>query len=125
MTFKPLTLLLYERVLPGVQLLDRLADMGYRVQTVPRAGELAATAAREKPLLIIADFAPDAHAVGRAVSALKRDASTAHIPVIALVSAQNDAMQTAARDAGATLVVPDSVILQHLHQFVEQALALD
>jgi CheY-like chemotaxis protein len=125
MTMKPLTLLLYEKLLPGGQLLGRLEDMGYRVQSLTEPAELVAVAEREKPMLIIADFEPQLDAVAKAVAALKRGAATAHIPVIGLVSARNAAAQSAARQAAANLVVQDTVILQHLPQFIDQALAFD
>lgn len=125
MTMKPLTLLLYEKLLPGGQLLGRLEDLGYRVQALTEPGDLVAVAEREKPLLIIVDFEPHFEAVAQAVAALKRGVATAHIPVIGLVPARNAAVQTTAREAAANLVVQDTVILQHLAQFIDQALAFD
>jgi CheY-like chemotaxis protein len=89
------------------------------------ASELTATAEREKPMLIIADFEPRTEVVARAVAELKRSETTSHIPVIGLVSARNAAAQESARNASVTLVVQDTVILQHLPQFLDQALALD
>ena len=125
MTMKPLTLLLYEKLLPGGQLLGRLEDLGYRVQSLTEPADLVAVAEREKPMLIIVDFEPHFEAVAQAVAALKREAATAHIPVIGLVPARNAAAQSAARQTAANLVVRDTVILQHLTQFIDQALAFD
>lgn len=125
MTLKPLTLLLYEKLLPGGQLLGRLEDLGYRVLALTEPTELVAVAEREKPMLIIVDFEPQFDAVALAVAALKRGAATAHIPVIGLVPARQAAAQAAARQSAANLVVQDTVILQHLPQFIDQALAFD
>ncbi len=125
MTLKPLTLLLYEKLLPGGQLLGRLEDLGYRVQSLTEPTELVRVAEGEKPMLIIVDFEPQFDAVALAVAALKRGAATAHIPVIGLVPARHAAAQAAARQAAANLVVLDTVILQHLPQFIDQALAFD
>ena len=122
---KPLTLLLYEKILPGGQLLGRLEDLGYRVQALTEPGRLVAAAESGKPLLVIVDFEPHFEEIARAVAALKQGAATAHVPVIGLVSARNPAAQTAARQAGANLVVQDTAILQHLAQFLDQALAID
>ena len=125
MTMKPLAVLLYAKLLPGGQLAGRLEDLGYRVQSLSNPADLVSVAEREKPLLIIADFEPQVEEVTQAVAAARAATSTAHVPVIGIVSARNAAAQAAARQAGANLVVADTVILQHLPQFIDQALALD
>lgn len=121
----PLALLLYEKVLPGGQLVGRLEDLGYRVKSITEAQELVSAAEQHKPMLLIADFEPRTEAVARAVSSLKQNSATAHIPVIALVSSRNPASENAARTAKVNLVVQSNVILQHLPQFLDQALALE
>ena len=40
MTQQPLALVLYEKLLPGTQLVNRLQDLNYRVQTVNDAALL-------------------------------------------------------------------------------------
>ena len=122
---QPLTLCLYERLLPGGQLVNRLQDMGYRVQSLADPAALVEQAEREKPLLVMADLEPRQDQVCEAIATLKKNSITNHIPVIAFASNHNAAILEAARTAGATLAVTDSAILVHLDQFLEQALQLD
>lgn len=122
---QPLILCLYERLLPGGQLVNRLQDLGYRVQSVADPAVLVEEAEREKPLLVMADLEPRQNQLCEAIATLKKNSGTSHIPIIAFASARNTAIQEAARAAGATLVVNDAAILVHLDQFLEQALQVD
>ena len=122
---QPLILVLYEKILPGSQLLNRLQDSGYAVQSLSAPEDLVQQAEREKPLLLIADLEPRSAEVCDAISRLKQNLATSHIPVIALDSGRLPALPDAARTAGATLVVNDRAILVHLKQFMDQALQVD
>ena len=122
---QPLALLVYEKLLPGGQLANKLRDMGYRVIPVPGALDLVGTADREKPLVVVMDLEPRAGESAKAIGALRAQASTAHIPVVAFAGAQNEAAQNQAREAGATLITNDTSILAHLDQFLDQALRVD
>ena len=122
---QPLALLLYEKLLPGGQLVNRLQDLGYRVQPVPAPGDLVPAAERERPMLAFVDLEPRFETICEAISALRQNEVTAHIPVIAFATQQNLPAQETARNAGATLVVNDSALLLHLGQFLEQALHVD
>src|SRR2546425_5393942 len=122
---QPLALLLYEKLLPGGQLVNRLQDLGYRVQPVPSPEELVPTAEREKPLLAFVDLEPRCEVICEAISALRQNASTSHIPVVAFAPQQSAEAHASARRAGATLVVHDSALLLHLGHFLEQALQVD
>ena len=122
---QPLILCLYERLLPAGQLVNRLQDLGYRVQSIGDAGTLMEQAEHEKPLLVMADLEPPQKQVCAAIAHLKKNSATAHIPIIAFASGRNPSIQEEARTAGATLVVNDSAILVHLDQFLEQALQVD
>lgn len=122
---QPLTLFLYERLLPGGQLVNRLQDLGYRVQVASEASGLAEQAAREKPLLVLMDLECRQNTVCEAITRIKKNSATSHIPIIAFASVQNADLQTAARAAGANLVVNDTAILAHLSQFLEQALQVE
>ena len=53
---QPLALLLYEKLLPGTQLVNRLQDLGWCVQTIHDASTLARSAEEHKPVLILADL---------------------------------------------------------------------
>ena len=102
---QPLALLLYEKLLPGGQLVNRLQDLGYRVQPVPSPDDLVPVAEREKPLVAFVDLEPRAEVTCGAISALRQNAATSHIPVIAFAPQQNGEAHAAARRSGATLVV--------------------
>jgi CheY-like chemotaxis protein len=122
---QPLALLLYEKLLPGSQLVNRLQDKGYRVRPVPMPGDFAAAAEREKPLVAFIDLEPHFERICSAIIELRKNPATAHIPVVAFASSQNAPAHDAARQAGATLVVNDSALLMHLPQFLDQALQVD
>ncbi len=118
---QPLALVLYEKLLPGTQVAARLQDLGWRVQTLNDASELVRTSDEHKPLLVLADLASSQASVCNNISALRQNQATAHIPVIAFSA--DEAQHKPAADAGATLVVSDTAILQHLNQFIDQALS--
>ncbi|HZV36010.1 MAG TPA: hypothetical protein VFB72_15650 [Verrucomicrobiae bacterium] len=121
---QPLALVFYEKLLPGTQLVNRLQDLGYRVVSV--GGEsLVVCAVRDKPLVVLADLAARRTNVVEAISQLRQNPETNHLPVIAFAEEKDTALQSAARDAGATLVVAETAIITHLEQFLEQALRLD
>src|SRR5882672_9380576 len=64
---RPLTLCLYEKLLPGGQLVNRLQDLGYRVQSLSDPKSLVEHAEREKPLVVIADLEPRQNQVCEAI----------------------------------------------------------
>ena len=119
----PLALLLYEKLLPGTQLVNRLQDLGWRVQVLHDEGTLAGAAEEHKPLLVFADLASSRKNVRDAITALRQNEKTRHVPVIAFTADQDKKAFDAALTAGATLVANDSAILQHLSQFIDQALS--
>jgi CheY-like chemotaxis protein len=122
---QPLALFLYEKLLPSGQLVNRFQDKGYRVQSIGAAATLLEHANREKPMLLMVDLESRLNDVCEAIRQLKKNNSTAHIPIIAYASASKTALHEEARAAGATLVVTDAAILVHLDQFLDQALQLD
>jgi CheY-like chemotaxis protein len=122
---QPLALVLYEKLLPGSQLVNRLQDMGYRVLTAPGADQLTACAEQEKPMVVLADLMSTKAKIADAIGQLRKNAATSHLPVIAFAEEKEEALQTAAKDAGATLVVNEAAINTHLPQFLERALQLD
>lgn len=122
---QPLALMVYEKLLPGSQLVNKLQDLGYRVLPVPDPADLAATAEREMPLVAFIDLEPRADRACAAIAALREHAATSHVPVIAFATARNEAAQEQARQAGAKLVASDQAVLAHLPQLLEQALVID
>jgi len=122
---RPLAIVSYEKLLPGSQLANRLQDLGYRVLTAPDAEALVACAEQEKPMLVFMDLVATRTKVCEVIAQLKKNPVTSHLPVIAFADEKDTALQTAAREAGATLVVNAAAVLTHLEPFLEQALRLD
>ncbi len=122
---QPLAIVLYEKLLPGSKLVNRLQDLGYRVLTVTAPNALVACAEQEKPMLVVADLLATRGNVTDAIIQLKKNPATSHVPVIAFTDEKDTALQQAARDAGASLVVNEVAVLTHLEQFLQQALQLD
>ncbi len=122
---KPLALLVYEKLLPGSQLVNRLQDLGYRVQTMTDSVELVPQAEREKPLMIIIDLTANQDDLCRAIKQIKDNPATDHIPILALTGNQNPDLQTIAHEAGATLVASDQAILAQLPQLLDQIVRVD
>jgi CheY-like chemotaxis protein len=121
----PLALLLYDELLPGSQLVNRLQDLGYRTHVLADAGALVEQAERAKPMIVVADLRSRKSDVCAAIQGLKANPATAHVPLIAFADARNRELPQKAHEAGATLVVTDVTIMMHLPQFLEQALALE
>ena len=122
---KPLALVVYEKLLPGSQLVNKLQDLNYRVYTIAEAEALVDYAQQKKPLLVLVDLASSLTNVSVAIAKLKQNPDTKHIPVIAFAGEQEADLQETARQAGATLVVHETAITTHLPQFLEQALHVE
>jgi CheY-like chemotaxis protein len=122
---QPLALVYYERLLPGTQLVNRLQDLGYRVQTTTDIRALAALAQECKPMLVLADLQPSERVVLAAINRLKTLPATAHLPVVAFTGGDAAEAQAAAREVGASLVVHDQTLLEHLPQWLEQVLHIE
>jgi CheY-like chemotaxis protein len=122
---QPLAIVLYERLLPGTQLVNRLQDLSYRVQTIASADRLVECAAQARPMLVLADLQSARNDVCAALARLKQNEATKHLPVIAFSGQDTDELQAAAKAAGATLIVNEAAILAHLPQILEQALRVE
>jgi CheY-like chemotaxis protein len=122
---KPLALVLYERILPGSQVVNRLQDLNYRVQAVTDPQLLAECAEKAKPMLVLADLQSTRENVCAALARLRQAPATRHLPIIAFGGDKAPKLQAAARAAGATLVVSEAAILSHLQQFLERALQVE
>ncbi|MCX8155831.1 MAG: hypothetical protein N3J91_05165 [Verrucomicrobiae bacterium] len=122
---RPLVILVYERILPGSQLLNRFQDMGYRVLALNDPAGLVETARREGPLLAVVDMPFSQADAARAIAELRSSPDTQHVPVIAIVPALDKEMEQKAVASQATLVAHDNAILNHLDRFLQQALQLD
>jgi PleD family two-component response regulator len=122
---QPLALVLYEKLLPGTQLINRLQDLHYRVLPVTQPDQLLAVAAREGPMLLLADLAAERHDVCALIAAFRRHPATAHVPVLAFAEQPDEALVNAARAAGATMVVGHAALLAHLPELLEQVLQVE
>jgi CheY-like chemotaxis protein len=122
---EPLALVVYEKLLPGTQLVNRLQDLKYRVKAITDASTLLESARREKPLIILADVFSSRENICDTIARLKKEQDTQHIPVIAFAADETADKQKAVQEAGATLVVSDTAIVNHLSQFLEQALQVE
>jgi CheY-like chemotaxis protein len=121
---QPLALVYYEKLMPGSQLVNKLQDLNYRVQTVNDPAAFQSCARAEKPLLALADLACGA-AVCSAIAALKTGDATGHIPVIAFAAEGATQVMEAAQRAGAKLVVSESTIANYLPELLDQALQIE
>ena len=121
---QPLALVFYEKLMPGSQLVNKLQDLNYRVQTANDPAGFHSCARDERPLLAIVDLA-GGDAVCGAIAALKADAVTGHIPVIAFAAEGATQMMEAAQKAGAKLVVSETAIANYLPELLNQALQIE
>lgn len=122
---QPLALVLYEKLLPGSQLVNRLQDLKYRVQTIADPARLVECAEQAKPMLVLVDLDSGREEVCAAVGRLKQNAATKHLPVIAFGAEKAAEAQEQARAAGVSLLVGETAILTHLPLFLEQALHVE
>src|SRR5690349_12026387 len=97
---QPLALVYYEKLLPGSQLVNRLQDLNYRVQAVNDVAAMLRSAQTDGPMLLVADLESKGEDVCRAIAALKADATTQHIPIIAFAGEQATELQATAQKAG-------------------------
>ncbi len=117
---EPLALVVYEKLLPGTQLVNRLQDLKYRVKAITDVGTLVDCARQEKPLIILADVFSSRGDICQTIARLRKDRDAQHIPVIAFAADESADTQTAARDAGATPVGSDTAQMKPLPQFPEK-----
>jgi CheY-like chemotaxis protein len=122
---QPLALVLYEKLLPGTQLVNRLQDLRYRVQTVNDAALLLECAEQVKPMVVLADLESSRNNVCQAIARLKEHSATRHLPVIAFGVDGNEELQAQGKAVGVTLVANDAALLSHLAQLLEQALHVE
>lgn len=122
---KPLALVYYERLMPGTQLVNRLQDLGYRVQTVTEPSLLLATARTERPMIALVDLVTDRANICSIIKEMKEHEETGHIPVVGFAAQKDQKLHTEAARCGATLVAYDDALLPQLPQLLEHALQVD
>ena len=119
---QPLALVFYESLMPGSQVVNRLQDLKYRVQTINDPAMLLDCAQQAKPLLVLADLTSSKNNVCAAISRLKQNQATAHLPVIGFGMDPSPDLAEEARKAGVTVVANEAAVLGHLPQLLNQAL---
>jgi PleD family two-component response regulator len=122
---EPLALLLYQKLLPGSQLVNRLQDLNYRVQSIGTASGLVELAETSKPMVLLVDLGSAMPEVLTELRRLRENEGTRHLPVIAFGLPDGAGSQKVALEAGVTLVVSEAAILGHLPQCLSKALELD
>jgi PleD family two-component response regulator len=122
---QPLALVLYERLLPGSQVVNRLQDLNYRVHTLSSPERLVQSAIETKPLVVLADLDWANANIHAAFASLKQNPATQHLPIIAFGSEKVIASAESAKTAGITLLVGETAILQHLPQILDQAVQVE
>lgn len=119
---KPLALIFYERLLPGSQLGNRLTDMGYRVQVLEEASLIPQSAKDQMPIILLVDLVSKRANICEIIKEVRRNESTAHLPIIGFAPQMDTKIQDQAVKAGATLVAVDDALLPQLPHLLEQAL---
>jgi len=111
--------------MPGAQLANRLREIGYAPGVVASLKELPDAACELKPIFVLVDLDWDAGDVMLALHALRSQASTAHLPVLAFSNHPEESVREAALAAGATLVAAGDSVARQLPQLVERLLHVD
>ncbi len=122
---QPLALVLYENLLPGTQLVNRLQELNYRVQTINDAAALVPTAQQLRPMLVLADVNSTQDGVCPAIAQLRQNPDTSHLPVVAFGADNRPDLETAARAAGVALVAGEAALLNHLSLILDQVLQIE
>ena len=103
-------------------MVHRLEDLSYRVEVLNDSRKLAALALRVKPMVVLVDLDSRDHDVASAISKLRCEAETSHIPVLAFTESEDEAGQEAARTAGADMVASGKAILDQLPSLLDHVL---
>lgn len=122
---QPLALVLYEKLLPGTQLVNRLEDLKYRVETLSDVGQLVERARQSKPMLVLVDLEFSGGAAFPALSRLRALEETAHLPIVGFTREVSQEIEAQARQSGVSLYVTESAIVNHLPEILQQALRVD
>ena len=122
---KPLAVCCYENLLLGNQLVNRLQDLGYRVEVANDIQNLVALAIQERPFVVLMDLGYRTADVCRAIGEFRQNEDTKHIPILAFGPQREGSWQTAAHSAGATLVAVESGLLQQLPQLLDHVLGVE
>jgi len=121
----PVALIFYENLLAGGQLVNRMQDLGYRVQLVSDLRGIVEQALGAKPMLLVANLSALSPEMREALHALRGNPATSHVPVVAFIKEGDKKLAEAMRVAGATLVATEAGITTQLPELLEQALRVE
>ncbi len=121
----PVALIFYDNLLIGSQLVNRLQDLGYRVQLVSDLETLARLAQEVKPMVFLTNLTARTSPVLDAIRVLRANTVTAHIPVLVFTKEGEKQLPHLARAAGATLVTSEAGSVAQLPQLLERALEVE
>lgn len=102
----------------AVRIRNTLRPLGYRVDVADTEAALAAVVREERPALIVVDLGFTAIDPPRRIAALKADAATAGVPILAFGSHLDHQARDAAKAAGADRVVANSKLAADLPALV-------
>ncbi len=122
---QPVALLVYEKLLPGSQLGNRMRDLGYSVETVLEPRRLADIAESQLPLVIVLDLESTSVDTCGLIRELRGRPTVGHIPVLAFAGRKNEPLKQSAVAAGANLVTSEEALLAQLPVLLEQVLRVD
>jgi CheY-like chemotaxis protein len=119
----PLALIYFQSPLVGNQLVNRLQDLQYRVDSTSTPPDFLGRARGGGVMLVLADVEGADETLLETLRTLRTEDATRHIPIIAF--ATNKTTLDYAQKAGCTIAVEASVLLAHLPTILEQALQLE
>ena len=122
---EPLALVVYEQLMPGSQLVNKLQDLGYRVRVLSEPSTLASVAEMEKPLVIVMDLTYAKSDPGEPISFLRNQPSTAHIPILAYAPSNDTGLAEVAQKSGVTLIASHAAILTQLPRLLDKVLEVE
>src|SRR2546426_12743077 len=120
---RPVALMFYERLLPGPQLGQRLEDLGYDVRTFSQAEPLLSYLKSSAPFVLLIDLELQRADATDLIRSIRQIDLCCQVPILAFCP-KTDNVQSAATNAGATIITRDSALLAHLPQLLEQVLGL-
>ena len=122
---EPLVVALVPDLMFSSRIEGTLRQLGYRVAVVKDAAALQAAARGNGPALVLVDLAARGVDVPAAIAALKADAATRALPVVAFGPHLDEVARDAAAAAGADAVVANSKLALDLPRLVERYAAVD
>lgn len=120
---QPLALVVFEKLLPGSQLVNRLQDLGYRTATLADIGKLAETVEKSMPMIALVDMQWRSANAIQSIQAVKLASATSHLPIIAFGCDSDPGLQGEAESAGA-IVTSEAALNTHLPQLLDRALQI-